>query len=62
MAFGDLEIEIIIKEKWKTLCRMSEKSNNDILDMAFSWPMYLEKRIGDLGYKVASELKLTRIS
>lgn len=61
MAFGDLVVEIKIKEKGKIISTMKSESNNDILDMKHSWRMYLEKRIWDLGYKVATEINTNRI-
>jgi len=65
MAFWDLVIEITVKEKSKWQMReLSTKeqiSNNDILDMKQSWMAYLEKRIGDLGYKIAREIYDKRI-
>lgn len=61
MAFWDLEITITVKEKGRVLSKISEVSNNDILDMNVSWRQYLEQRIVDLGYKVSGEVKLKRI-
>ena len=61
MAFGDLVVEVIVREKGKIINKQKSESNNDILDMKHSWMVYLEKRIADLGYKVAKEVNSIRM-
>lgn len=62
MAFGDLKIEIIIKEKDVVIWQESSITNNDILDMEKSWMMFLEKRISDLWFKISKKIDNTRIN
>jgi len=61
MAFGDLNIEIIIKEKDVVIWQESSITNNDILDMEKSWMMFLEKRISDLWFKISNKINNNRI-
>lgn len=61
MAYWDLEIEIIVREKGRILSQKKEVSNNDIFWLRHSWMAYLEERIGNLAYKVAMDCKLKRM-
>ena len=62
MAFGDLTIEITIKEKGKLISKEKVESNNDILDMKVSGVQYLEARITSIGQKVVSKVYSERIN
>lgn len=56
MAYWDLEIKVVVTNKWRALSSITDVSNNDILDIPNWVNVYLVQRIEDIAQRIAGDI------